>query len=72
MDCYTNSVNHAVTIVGFGTDVKFDRQYFIIKNSFGEDWGENGYARISAHNTVDKPAGTCGILTRVYGAVFSK
>ena len=52
MHCYTKEINHAVTIIGYGKDSKFDRQYFIVKNSFGTDWGENGYVRISAHNSV--------------------
>lgn len=34
---------HAVELVGFN-DLE---RYWIIKNSWGENWGENGYARIS-------------------------
>lgn len=34
---------HAVAIVGFNDS----ERYFIIKNSWGEDWGEKGYARMS-------------------------
>jgi C1A family cysteine protease len=30
---------HAVTIVGYDND----RKYFICRNSFGEDWGDQGY-----------------------------
>ena len=50
MVCNTGKINHAVTIVGWGRDELYAKEYFIIKNSFGTDWGVNGFAKIAISN----------------------
>ncbi|XP_007502741.2 cathepsin W [Monodelphis domestica] len=44
-DCDPNQVDHSVLLVGFGQNTK-DGAYWILKNSWGSDWGEEGYFRL--------------------------
>lgn len=53
--CGTN-VNHALLAVGYGSSADGD-DYYILQNSWGATWGEQGYMKIAA---VDGP-GVCGI-----------
>ena len=61
--CPSSGINHAVTLVGYGTQSSTD--YWIIKNSWGKSWGESGYFRIRRGN------GTCGINCYITTATVS-
>jgi len=52
-------MDHAVTMIGYGSENGVD--YWIIKNSWGTAWGENGFVRIARDDSgTDK--GVCGLL----------
>jgi cysteine peptidase B len=42
--CDAGLADHAVNIVGFGEDAGL--AYWIVRNSWGPDWGEDGYMRV--------------------------
>ncbi|KAG1681340.1 hypothetical protein FOA52_007388 [Chlamydomonas sp. UWO 241] len=51
------SVNHAITVVGYGFDAASNQWFWKIKNSWGTGWGENGYARIAFTGNGNGPCG---------------
>ena len=54
---------HAVVVVGFDHDKERDIKYWIIKNSWGESWGDKGYGKICMDSSL--PPGYDRILSRV-------
>jgi len=56
-DCGYN-INHAVTVVGYGSEDGKD--FWLIKNSWGTSWGEDGFIRFK------RGSGHCGVgISRV-------
>ena len=51
------SLDHSISIAGYGTDPEHG-DYWVIRNSWGTDWGENGYVYVAYGSNV------CGITTQ--------
>merc|ERR1719266_3233 len=55
--CTSNSINHAVVVVGYGTENGND--YWLVKNSWGSNWGDNGYIKMFRGNGICGIGGLC-------------
>ena len=51
--CSSNITTHGVLLVGYGTEDGTD--FWILKNSWGQHWGEGGYMRMR------RGVGECGV-----------
>ena len=42
-----NPINHAVLVVGYGTDEASGLEYWLVKNSWNITWGDKGYFKLA-------------------------
>jgi len=61
-DCDPTELDHALLIVGYDVDSTTNTPYWIIKNSWADSWGEQGYFRIV------RGKGACGLNNAVSSA----
>jgi hypothetical protein len=62
--CTSTEINHAILVVGYGTDTGKD--FWLVRNSWGTGWGANGFIKILCGN------GQCGIGAFCYAAKCAK
>lgn len=55
-------LDHGVLAAGYGTDSETQEPYWLIKNSWGATWGENGYIRMSRDSKNE--FGMCAVEVR--------
>jgi len=64
-------VSHAVVCVGWGVTPANEGSipYWIIKNSWGESWGEQGYFRIARSLKTHPTGGDCAVESIHFSAI---
>ena len=58
-DCGT-TLDHGVLVIGYGTEGTED--YYLVKNSWGTSWGDEGYIKLGRGPQYNDGEGQCGIL----------
>merc|ERR1712196_580992 len=56
------SLDHAVAAVGYGTEN--GQEYYIVRNSWGASWGDQGYIKIAAVRARESAVSKCNLSTQ--------
>jgi len=57
--CSSTNLDHAVAVIGAGVDEESGKPYWLVQNSWSDNWGDDGYIRMVRGKNM------CGIATEV-------
>jgi len=57
-ECSPQNIDHGVLAVGYGVDEESGEAYWLVKNSWGTTWGDNGYIKMARNED-----NMCGIAS---------
>jgi cathepsin L len=57
-ECSPENLDHGVLAIGYGVDAKSGSSYWLVKNSWGETWGDKGYVKMARNEN-----NMCGVAS---------
>lgn len=66
LECGPDS-NHAMTLLGWDVHPQTQKQYWVIENSWGCEYGKNGVLKL----LIDETNNLCGQLSSIFGVKFT-